>query len=127
MIADEKYKRLQKMYGFKIGIFMFIRFGRPMRKCGGVEKLHKNRMRHFLQFSALMHKDEQERKSKMIILEALKDLNSIKQLIIKGRKSYKQICYMKKKFQEKTITKNCKIEVLQLQWDKILKELKEQR
>jgi hypothetical protein len=50
MIKDEKEHRKMMFHGFKIALFMYIRFGKPMRKAGGIDKLHTNRIRYNFQF-----------------------------------------------------------------------------
>ena len=48
MIADEKDAQIMRMVGFKIALFMYIRFGKPTRKAGGIVNLHRNKIRYNL-------------------------------------------------------------------------------
>ena len=90
MIADEKDAQIMRMVGFKIALFMYIRFGKPTRKAGGIVNLHRNKIRYNLQFSTLMHKEHLESKSKNIIVQFLNDLNVKKDIVVKGRIAYHQ-------------------------------------
>ena len=58
MIKDEKEHRKMMFHGFKIALFMYIRFGKPMRKAGGIDKLHTNRIRYNFQFISFFRKPE---------------------------------------------------------------------
>ena len=45
-LDEEKLNRKFKMHAAHISLLMLIRLGRNQRKCGGLEKCLKNRLRH---------------------------------------------------------------------------------
>jgi translation initiation factor 2 beta subunit (eIF-2beta)/eIF-5 len=50
-----KYQRELKRSAARIAIYMYIRFYKPIKKCGGLEKKLKNKIRHtFVNMSLMM-------------------------------------------------------------------------
>ena len=50
-----------------MAIRMYCRYGRPMRKAGGLDKHLRNKGKYLFQMCTLMHKDETIKKAKTIL------------------------------------------------------------
>ena len=88
MIHDMKEYRKRKIYGFKIALYLYIKFGKPIRKKGGIDETMRHKLRHNLGFTAFMHRDGAIEKSKSIMLQFLMDKKVKNGLIQNGRDSY---------------------------------------
>ena len=73
------------IYGFKIALFLYIRFGKPIRKKGGMDKVNINKIRHNLGLTAFIRKEGVEMKAKSIIAQFFKDKRTKNEIVEKGR------------------------------------------
>ena len=124
--TNYKAERYRRIHSAKVALWLYIKLIRKQKRAGGLYWSLRNRIKNTLIITSYFCKPAAEKKATHRVLrQFFEDKDQITDLKAKGRVLYRRMIRVQRVIKDKLTTRGAKLEVLLMQWDRVLNMIRD--